>query len=227
MIHVDFYNKLTYNVAILPPSEKVLDKWPELKNIESFAKQSTSIEDPNDTKKKIILTPYGGLDPDKVLRYIFCLYDRETPIIRELPNLFSQKVEAATLAGFEKVNDAWPTKVSQLFSCKFKDVNQAILEFSRMQRSAEWQMYVVLTMKHYQDQEAIVNRDEKAAKSSELLSDAAEIDKLRLKLINFDTSDALRESIEEYNMEIFNLRVEQIGQKIANGDPVVDIRPYE
>jgi hypothetical protein len=226
-IPADSYNKLQYNVHALSDDIKVLDQWPELKQIEIFTRVPLKIADPKDKDKTITVVPYGGLDPDKVLRYIFLMYDRNSPIVRNISNLINQKSESARISGFRKEGDLWPTKVLQLFNCAFEDVNLAILSFSRMQKSTEWQLYVVLTTKHYQDQQAIMNREDKAPSTKDMLSDAGEIDQLRLSLLNDDTNENLAEAVEDYNLEQFSLRVEEIGVKISNGDAVVDIRPYE
>ncbi len=84
---------------------KVLDKYPQLKSIKSF------------TEYKGISK--GGLDSDKVIRYIIILYSEDSPLSKKpLPPLEERKYRAADLAGFKrdkKTDDFNENIVEQLF----------------------------------------------------------------------------------------------------------------
>lgn len=80
------FQKLKFKIYDISPEDDVLEKFPEL------------------SKYKVI---YKNKSPQKnlLIRYIIFLYDPNTDLTREIPDLKSRKIHAADLAGFKEETD--------------------------------------------------------------------------------------------------------------------------
>lgn len=96
------FQKLKFNVFNLPPDKDVLETFPEL------------------ARMKVIANSHA---PQKnlLLRYLIFMYDPETDLRKEVPELDKRKIRAAELAGFEKQSDY----LTEIFELRDK----ATLEF--------------------------------------------------------------------------------------------------
>jgi hypothetical protein len=57
------------------------------------------------------------VDDDRVIRFVFAMYDPKSPLVRDYPDLNTRKLSAATIAGFDIANKEEERLMEQLFSC--------------------------------------------------------------------------------------------------------------
>jgi hypothetical protein len=226
MIESQLFSKIKYNVFALPSTKSVLSEFPELKKIPEFSPIGKIRLD--DSDEEVEITPFGGINPDKVLRYIILLFDKNTPLT-EIQNINQRMSEAAEIAGIKRTqsSDNWPHKVVKMFRCEYTDINSAILAYCRLQHSSKWTLYTTLTLKHYRDQEQMLaGTAEKPITTKELVGDATIIDDLRNQFLNKIENEKLSEAVEEYTLQTLELRPEQVAENISNGKKVVPTEPY-
>lgn len=73
---------------------------------------------------------------ETLLRYIVCLYDPESPLLKE-PSLAIRKTEAARIAGYDlEAYEQWLE--DELYSCKNPVVLHVIAKYLEMRRSREF-----------------------------------------------------------------------------------------
>lgn len=77
------FQKLKFNVFNLPPDKEVLEAFPELSRMKVLANSKA---------------PQKNL----LIRYLIFMYDPESDLRKEIPELDKRKIRAAELAGFEK-----------------------------------------------------------------------------------------------------------------------------
>lgn len=226
MIEAQLFSKLKYNVFTLPSTKNVLGEFPELKKIKEFSPvNKVTLEDSDEVVK---IDVFGGIEPDKVLRWIILLFDKNTPLT-EIQNINQRMSEAAVIAGIKRTqnSDNWPKTVVKMFRCEYLDVNAAILAYCRIQHSSKWTLYTTLTLKHFRDQEQMLaGTADKPITTKELVGDATIIDELRSQFLNNIENEKLTEAVEEYTIQTLEFRPEQVAENISNGKKVVPIDPY-
>ena len=222
------FAKLRYNVYNLPQSKNVKDEWPELANVPFYNQPNRSVVEGEGEKQKVkTIKPYEGLDVDKLLRYIFVLYDRNTPLF-EIDNISERMAEAAIIAGFEKGRDGnFHKSVYQLFRGKNREANLAIIYFCRTQNSSKWTLLVTLEIKHYNDQENILANNVDALPAKVLAEDAERLDQMKSEILSKLNNQSLDESLEEYMLQELGLRPEEVAENLMKGERVTSLEPYK
>lgn len=225
-IRPEEFNKLVYNVYALSKSRKVMDEWPELKSIPFYnpPNKYTVPKDPEETPK--LIKPFEGLDPDKVLRFILIMWDRNSPLV-QIQNTADRMKYAAEIAGFTNKNGELPTKVLKMFKGHNKDANMATIYWCRTQHSAKWTLFVALTVRLYADQLLLMQGDDDAPSSKVLIETAGSIDEMRSEILARLNNENLDESFEEFLLMDLGLRPEEISESIEDGKRVTNATPYK
>ena len=212
-IEISAYKKLKYTVYALSEKSKVLNKWPELKNIHSFS------------------LPRVKIDKEKTLRYILLMYDINTPLM-SIKSIKKRKMEAAKISGFELDKDGklGEDVMTLLILCKDSNINKAILDFSKMHRSFEWETYITLQTLQYRNQQALLDGtmdDSSKYTSKDLYEDAKRLDEVRNDLLLNDKTKSLAEAMHEYTLAELGLRPEDTAERLMKGYRVVSEDYYE
>ena len=66
---------------------------------------------------------------DRLLRYILCLYDPKSPVVKDNPDLGSRKIAAAHAAGYNTTNDT--AKLELIYTCESEYMVGIIVNFLR------------------------------------------------------------------------------------------------
>ncbi len=99
--------------------------------------------------KKLKLRP----DWDRVVDYICYLYDPESDLIQEFPDLQARKEAAATEAGYTRDGKGWPKPLELIMQIRDEDVYKAIIGFLKIFRNHEWTDIVVTEQEMWEFQE--------------------------------------------------------------------------
>lgn len=80
---------------------------------------------------------WDDVSREKLTRYVICLYDPESPLLKDEPNLNQRKVEAAIIAGFNlEAQEEWLEK--ELYTCKNEYVVYVIAKYLQLRKSREF-----------------------------------------------------------------------------------------
>ena len=83
-------------------------------------------------------------DWEKIVRYICFLYDPDSELVKEFPDLTERKEAAATEAGYTRDEQGkWPIPLKMIMDIRDEEVYEAILEFLKIFRNHEWTDIVV------------------------------------------------------------------------------------
>ena len=117
----------------------ILDRIPELKNAFHFKKYTLSLE------------------KDAIIRYIFLVYDKRSPLQKSSDPL-KRKTMAAAYAGWEANDDGlFSDEVDKVMKCQNSAVNAMIVAFVRMFNDPRWTTLVAGNEALYQKMEAMIS----------------------------------------------------------------------
>lgn len=106
---------MLFNVDLLRREETVFERWPELNKIPEFTEGVV------------------GFDTTEVLKYIFLVYDRNSPVvINNKENLIKRKYESAVISGFELKDGRFKKSIEEVIKCKNESVNRMIFAYVRL-----------------------------------------------------------------------------------------------
>lgn len=122
---------------------------------------------------------------DTLLRYIPCLYDQESPFVKQIADVRQRKYEAGVYAGFKMKDDKFSSEVEKMvIRCGMPAIARMIIRYCYLQRSVLFQEWILVNEANFKESEKI-------------LSDSAYSDISKLKT----NSERLRELQEEFLME--------------------------
>lgn len=92
---------------------------------------------PNENSEIESADEWDNVSRETLIRYIICLYDPESPLLRDEPNLNQRKIEAAMVAGYniEKQQD-WLEK--EIYPCRNEYVVYVIARYLQLRKSREF-----------------------------------------------------------------------------------------
>ena len=96
------------------------------------------------------------IDLDKLVRYAFVLYDKKSPLIKQLTNVAQRKQEAALVAGYDLVKDA--DRIQKLYDFLDEDLRLLVMEFLREQNDMYWSLIVMNEQTFYENQKTILTK---------------------------------------------------------------------
>jgi hypothetical protein len=194
------YSKMRVNVMELPMKFEISDI-PDFKHYPEFYK---------DTKP---------LPKYKVLRYIVLCYDRNSPLVQNIPEINKRKVKACEIVGFNVKNPNSPNyeEVMEMVSCDNRIVNDMIIRYVRGFYSEAYSQYIVVQDAYYRELYKLQSGE---IKSLSLLRDIEErISDLRDRIFSQDNSVNLVGDFNRYvDEEELKLRPEDIAEMIKNGE---------
>jgi len=180
------FQKLKYPVHDVPDKEDLLNKFPGLAKIPEFAAYGGSLT--------------GGLDRNKVIRYIIYLYDIGSDL-NDQKDLQKRKESAAILAGFERHNktDEFEKKVKDVFELKDQAVYEMIFAYLKEQNIMEWMQLKSTEESFFENQKLIIKPIDidSGDKEKDILAAATTKEKLS------DISDKYLDKMKKYEKAIF------------------------
>lgn len=170
-------------------------------------------------KHRLFKKPNGyNLDNEKVMRYIMCMYDKNTPYRHKYPDVLKRKIEIAHDVGFP-INDSgiFNDPVEDFLKGKNKVINRKIVEFVRIHRNFKYSFLVGIENSYYNVMLEVM--DGATKRISDLREIQEELENTMVELMNDDNNPHIRDAVLRYmEEERLALRPEDIALKIANGE---------
>lgn len=193
------YRLMMFNVSLLKEFDDPLVFWPELNRIEELKNAET--------------TPYG-LPKEKVLRYIFLCYDKNSPVVINNKDLIKRKYEAAVLSGFQLIDKKFAKEVEDMIKCQDEEVNKMICAFVRMYGDDDFAYITSLKDALYSILPDVQKGDIKNIDKVQKLK--SEIDLVTEKILVRDNTNNLYLDLYKYiEREKLGLRPEDMALKIS------------
>jgi hypothetical protein len=176
--------------------------------------------------KEFRLDPGEGIDNNKLLLYIFCLYDKNSPYKTKYNDFVKRKIEVAHDVGFEENKEGKPGSfmppVEDFIRGKNKIVNKKIVEYVRMHRSFQYSYLVTIESSYYSLMADIIGGSTRQLNEAKTIKD--ELETTMLDLLNQDKNPAVRDELLRYmEDERLELRPEDIAQKLQDGKSPISI----
>jgi len=200
------FASMMYSPARVPEGESLFKIYPDLKKYKIFTKSAGP-----------------GLDNDKVMMWILCMYDKNTPYRAKYRDVLRRKAEIAHDVGFETLpSGIFEDPVEDFMRGNNKIVNEKGLEFVRMHRSFKYSYMVAIENSYYNMLLEVMNGNTK--RITDLRGVQEELEETMLQLLNDDDNPYMRDVLLRYmEEERLMLRPEDIARKKASGeDPVPD-----
>jgi hypothetical protein len=156
----------------------------------------------------VLLSLHGDknrVDMDKLIRYTMALYDKKSPLIKQLTNIGQRKTEAALVAGY----DARYEKeiLDALYDFTDHELKLLAIQFLKDQNDMYWSMIVSNEQTFFEYQKALL---------SEVVNfkdDKQKMDALNIKSKLMDECDKITMRVESYYQKVFGEGDAQIKAK--------------
>jgi hypothetical protein len=168
-----------------------------------------------------------GLEEGKVMLYIVCMYDKNSPYRKKYPDVLKRKIEVAHDVGFEMEHGGkFVSPVEDLLRGKNEIVNSKVTEFVRLHRNFQYSYLVATEAGYYSIIADIVGGDVKRIADARNAKD--DLEKTLMDMLAGDQNPAVVDSVLRYmEEERLNLRPEDIAQKLAKNEPPVTIEEIQ
>jgi hypothetical protein len=200
------FRGMMYNPTKVPEDETVFKIFPELTKYKVFKK-----------------SPGPELDNNKVMLYIFCMYDKTTPYRGQYTDVLKRKIEIAHDVGFQMDNKGiFEEPVEDMLKGNNKIVNQKIVEFVRIQRSFKYTYLVTIEASYYNVMLEVMEGATK--RIPDLKNIQEELEDTMVDILNEDSNPYLRDAVLRYvEEERLQLRPEDIAIKLSNDEQPISI----
>jgi len=170
----------------------------------------------------------------RIFAWIVCMYDMNTPLLKEVKDMYKRKVYAATLVGIavSSVTGKYEEWAENMILGKDKKINSLVVQFIASFSSPEYmQLQAHVAMQH-----EIMNKiiSGKADKNDQVMFD------ISIKTVKDITNllygsgerdevlEARRALYQQVAMDLSDLRAENVAMRVANGDGLPSSwNPYE
>lgn len=200
------YTKMMCNVMSIPLSKNPEDEFEIFRKYKEFNEK---------------MNPTPEVDRKKLFRYFPLVYDKHSPL-HVITDLKKMKGKAAELAGFKRQDDgSFLSNVMEILECSNREVNQMIIRYVVLHKSAKYHQWVVLREAH---EKLSINIIEDPKKSNvDSFNDVSErLDSTQQELLSGDNNQKLQESMYDYHFENeLQLRPEDMAKKILKAKAAV------
>lgn len=198
------FSGMIYNPARIPEGESVFKVYPELKKYKIFQK-----------------SPGPEMDNNKIMLWIFCMYDKNTPYRIKYKDVLKRKIEIAHDVGFEITSSGvFEDPIEDFLKGNNKIINEKTVEYIRIQRSFKYTYFVGIENSYYNIMLEVMNGNTK--RIQDLKSIQEELEETLILMLNEDNNPHLRDTVLRYMEEDrLMLRPEDIALKIAAGEPPI------
>ena len=196
-----------YNPNRVPEGESMLKVYKDLGRVRAFK-----------------LDPGEGIDNDRLMQYVFCVYDKNSPYRKKYTDILKRKVEAAHDVGFKDIGGGiFESPVEDLLKGKNRVVNLKVVEFVRLHRNFKYAFLVSIEASYYNVMIDIMGGDTKQIVNAKNIQ--AELEDTLMEMLNHDNNPYLRDEILRYmESDRLELRPEDIAKKLQEGKSPVSIK---
>lgn len=169
---------------------------------------------------------------NRVLAYIVCVYDKNSPF-QTHDNIIRIKSDAAELCKFPRASNTdvkYYKEYMDIISCSNKEINEMIICYCRIQGSFEWTELVTYRDKFFNMTLQLQNTTD-ATEEKTIIANIKSIKTIYKDVYNDFLSGDKNKTLEStaidaIEMEILGLRPEDIALSYQNGKDPVNIQPY-
>ena len=192
---------MMFNPMKVPDGKNIFKVFPDLEKVPVFKKSAGP-----------------GLDNQKVMLWVLCMYDKNTPYRAKYKDALKRKIEVAHDVGFEIENTGIFTAPVEDFLKGFNEkVNRKVIEFIRMHKSFKYSYFVGIENSYYGIMQEVMKGQTKRMKEFRELGD--ELEEVLMQLLNEDDNPHTKEAFLRYVEEDrLHLRPEDIALKILKNE---------
>lgn len=204
------FKSMMFNPTKVPEGGSVFKTFPELLKFKIFKKSAGE-----------------GIDNEKIMLFILCMYDKSNPYRIHYPDVLKRKLEIAHDIGF-KVSETgnFEDPIEDMLKGKNKVVNAKIVEFVRIQRSHKYAYLVAIESSYYNLMADVI--DGATKRISELRSIQEELEETMLQILNDDNNPFLKDAVLRYvEEERLQLKPEDIALKILNNESPISYKEIQ
>jgi len=198
--HQKEYSQMMFDASKVPSGSDILKFYKELGKIREFR-----------------LNPGEGLDNSKVMQYVLCLYDKNSPYRRKYPDVLKRKIEVAHDCEFQiETGGNFEPLVEDFLKGKNRIVNQKAVAYVRLHRNFKFAYMVTIEESYYTLMLEILGGETKKIATAKEIQ--GELEETLLEILNQDNNPYLRDEILRYmEDERLQLRPEDIAKKAQEG----------
>jgi hypothetical protein len=172
--------------------------------------------------KEFRLDPGEGIDNNKLMLYILCVYDRNSPYRKKYPiDILRRKIEACRDCGFEtKETGNFPSPIEDFLKGNNKVVNRKVVEYCRMHRNAKYSYIVMIETSYYNMMLEVMGGAVSKAKDAKMIQE--DLEDTMLEMLNQDNNATVKDELLRYiEDERLGLRPEDMAQKARDGERMI------
>ena len=205
--HPREFQGMMYNPVQVPENTSVLKYYKDLGKIKEFR-----------------TSPGDGIDNDKVMLYVICMYDKNSPYRKKFTDVLKRKIEVVHEVGFESGDDGnFDSPVEDFLRGKIRIVNKKIVTYVRMHRNFKYSYLVTIEDSYYNLMLEILGGETKKIPMAREVQ--VELEETLLEILNKDNNPYLRDEILRYmESERLQLRPEDIAKKLQDGEAPISIK---
>ena len=168
--------------------------------------------------------PGEGLNNNKVMLYILCMYDFHSPYRLKYNDVLKRKIEVAHDVGFTvEEGGIYEPVVEDFLKGKNAIVNKKIVQFVMLHRSYKYAYQISVETAYFNLMLDVQSGETKSITKLGELRD--ELESNLTELLNQDNNPYLRDEILRYmENERLQLRPEDIAKKLQDGESPVSIK---
>lgn len=168
--------------------------------------------------KEFRLNPGEAIDNNKLMQYVFCMYDMNSPYRKKFTDVLKRKIEACHDCEFPtNANGTFAEPVEDFLKGKNEIVNKKICEFVRMHRNYKYSYQVAIESSYYSLMVSILGGDTKQIQEARKMQ--GELEENLMEMLNQDSNPFLKNEMLRYmEDERLQLRPEDIAKKLQAGE---------
>jgi hypothetical protein len=201
------FSGMMYNPIRIPEGENILKFYKDLNRVRAFK-----------------LDPGEGIDNNKLMQYIFCMYDKNSPYRKKYSDVLKRKIEVAHEVGFEDIGGGiFESPVEDMLKGKNRVVNSKIVEYVRLHRNFKYAFLVSIEASYYNIMLDIMGGATKQIGDARNIQ--TELEETLMEIINQDNNPYLKDEILRYmEDERLELRPEDIAVKMQKGETPISLK---
>lgn len=200
------FSQMMYNPMRIPEGSSVLKFYKDLNKVRAFK-----------------LDPGPGIDNDKLMQFVFCMYDKNSPYRKKFPDVLKRKIEVAHDVGFEGIGGGqFESPIEDLLKGRNEIVNRKVVEYVRLHRNFKYAFLVSIEASYYNIMVDIMGGATKQINDARNIQ--TELEDTLMEIMNQDNNPYLKDEILRYmEDERLRLRPEDMAKKMQEGETPISI----
>lgn len=201
------FQQMMFNPMRVPEGENIFKTYKDLTKYRAFK-----------------LDPGEGIDNNKLLQWVFCVYDKNSPYRKKFTDVLKRKVEAAHDTGFEDIGGGiFTDPVEDFLKGRNTIVNMKVVEYVRMHRNFKYAFLVSIEASYFNIMLEIMGGATKQINEARNIQN--ELEDTMLELLNQDNNPFLKDEVLRFmENDRLQLRPEDIAKKFQDGETPVTIK---